>query len=369
MKSFIETQKALLTEIQNGCKRNFVLAREKEEKEQKLQQSASMPEITVTEPLEEGAAEDGGQNSDAGSTPEEGEEVGEAPLSQENGTADKSAVDGNAESSDSDTDTEEEEEEEERLAAKAPAQTLSSPAHVGGLPKPCCSPEQPTDALRPESQAPPLNAAEELKCDSRGGAASAAPPQASSPGNERRIAVSSPGRGHKIFVVTRVESLPEEAGERGARQECPLRPAALPQPGPPAPPAETDCSGALPGTATPPASSEPPPSVPSCGAGKEEVDSGLCERAGHGVALPNGLKAEFARALPDVSLGRDTKLSSCSVEHGKPGGAPCLAGQEGDGEGCPVLSRGGLACAESGIGGELGPALTGSAPPPVASTA
>ncbi|XP_010076338.1 PREDICTED: protein phosphatase 1 regulatory subunit 37-like, partial [Pterocles gutturalis] len=46
VKSFIETQKALLGEIQNGCKRNFILAKEKEEKEQKLQQSASMPEIT-----------------------------------------------------------------------------------------------------------------------------------------------------------------------------------------------------------------------------------------------------------------------------------------------------------------------------------
>ncbi|XP_038642165.1 uncharacterized protein LOC119957988 [Scyliorhinus canicula] len=48
VKSFIETQKALLTEVQNGCKRNFILAKEKEEKEQKMQQSASMPEITVT---------------------------------------------------------------------------------------------------------------------------------------------------------------------------------------------------------------------------------------------------------------------------------------------------------------------------------
>ncbi|XP_009327586.1 PREDICTED: uncharacterized protein LOC103921364, partial [Pygoscelis adeliae] len=65
VKSFIETQKALLAEIQNGCKRNFILAKEKEEKEQKLQQSASMPEITVTEPLEEGPAEDGRDGSAA----------------------------------------------------------------------------------------------------------------------------------------------------------------------------------------------------------------------------------------------------------------------------------------------------------------
>ncbi|KAJ6663756.1 hypothetical protein lerEdw1_009835 [Lerista edwardsae] len=258
VKSFIETQKALLTEIQNGCKRNFVLAREKEEKEQQLQQSASMPEITVTEPLEEGAMEDDGQSSDAVSTPEEGEEVGEGLLSQENGTAGQRAVDGNDESSDSDTDTEEE--EEERPAMKAPAQKLSSPAH-------------------------------------------------------RRIAVSSPGRGHKIFVVTRVESLPEEAEERDTRPESPLRPVASPQPGPPAQPAETDRSGPPASASTSPASSEPPPAVPSCGAGKEKADSGLCESAGHGAALPNGLKTEFARALPDLPLGRDAKLPSCSVEH------------------------------------------------------
>ncbi|EAW57322.1 hCG22147, isoform CRA_a, partial [Homo sapiens] len=50
VKSFIETQKALLAEIQNGCKRNLVLAREREEKEQPPQLSASMPETTATEP-------------------------------------------------------------------------------------------------------------------------------------------------------------------------------------------------------------------------------------------------------------------------------------------------------------------------------
>ena len=54
MKSFIETQKALLAEIQNGCKRNLVLVREREEKQQRLQLSASMPEITVTEPQPDG---------------------------------------------------------------------------------------------------------------------------------------------------------------------------------------------------------------------------------------------------------------------------------------------------------------------------
>ena len=61
MKSFIETQRALLAEIQNGCKRNFILAKEKEETEQKMRQSASMAEIATedgtTEEEEQPAAE------------------------------------------------------------------------------------------------------------------------------------------------------------------------------------------------------------------------------------------------------------------------------------------------------------------------
>uniref|UniRef100_A0AAQ5XIE8 Protein phosphatase 1 regulatory subunit 37 n=1 Tax=Amphiprion ocellaris TaxID=80972 RepID=A0AAQ5XIE8_AMPOC len=110
VKSFIETQRALLAEIQNGCKRNFILAKEKEETEQKMRQSASMAEI---------ATEDG--------TREEEEEEQEATS-------------------------------EERVDKEG------------------------------ESPVPP-----------------GTPP---SPG--RCISVSSPGRGHKIFMVTRVESPPEQ---------------------------------------------------------------------------------------------------------------------------------------------------------------
>ncbi|XP_009466905.1 PREDICTED: protein phosphatase 1 regulatory subunit 37 [Nipponia nippon] len=107
VKSFIETQKALLAEIQNGCKRNFILAKEKEEKEQKLQQSASMPEITVTEPLEEDLAEDGRDGS-AASAPEEGEEARETPTASENGDAEPAEEDDGGDVTDSDSDTDEE---------------------------------------------------------------------------------------------------------------------------------------------------------------------------------------------------------------------------------------------------------------------
>lgn len=153
MKSFIETQKALLAEIQNGCKRNFVLAREREEKEQRLQLSASMPEITVTEPQPD-------------------EPVDEpAAEAQENGAPDP----GPRLDSDSDSDSEGEDREEEdgeRAAA------------------PCPTPVTPTDSLGPGDRSPPGSP--------------------SSP-TEQRISVSSPGRGHKVFVVTRVESPPERA--------------------------------------------------------------------------------------------------------------------------------------------------------------
>ncbi|TMS07075.1 Protein phosphatase 1 regulatory subunit 37 [Larimichthys crocea] len=65
VKSFIETQRALLAEIQNGCKRNFILAKEKEETEQKMRQSASMAEIATedgtTEEEEQPASEESGE--------------------------------------------------------------------------------------------------------------------------------------------------------------------------------------------------------------------------------------------------------------------------------------------------------------------
>ncbi|NXA57495.1 PPR37 phosphatase, partial [Nothocercus julius] len=174
VKSFIETQKALLAEIQNGCKRNFVLAREEEEKEQKLQQSASMPEITVTEAPEEAPAGNGPDGS-AASAPEQGEEVQETPTSEENGDAERAAG-GGAAYSDSDTD----EEEDAGLEVK--------------------------DSSQAQGQRAPAAAAPEAPPPHPDGSAGVGSP---SPGAERRISVSSPGRGHKVFVVTRVEAPPE----------------------------------------------------------------------------------------------------------------------------------------------------------------
>ncbi|XP_023441991.2 protein phosphatase 1 regulatory subunit 37 [Dasypus novemcinctus] len=234
VKSFIETQKALLAEIQNGCKRNFVLAREQEEKEQRLQLSASMPEITVTEPQPD-------------------EEPGDEPAAeaQENGAQQP----GPDSDSDSEGEGEEDEDGERDMADSGQSSSAPCPALV-----------PPTDSLGPGDRTPPGSP--------------------SSP-TEQRISVSSPGRGHKVFVVTRVESPPERSG-------------------PPAPPSPT----ALP--SLPPSSALPPAEAIST------QDTGLAEPQPQpelpqsGPPLPNGLKPEFALALPP---GPEAKGGSCSLEH------------------------------------------------------
>ncbi|KAM8793995.1 protein phosphatase 1 regulatory subunit 37 [Eudromia elegans] len=278
VKSFLETQKALLAEIQNGCKRNFVLAKEQEEKEQKLQQSASMPEITVTEPLEEeeeeGAAENSPDNSPA-SPAEEGEEVGEPPRSEENGAAERAAGDA---SSDSDT---EEEEEDAGLEVKdlRQAQGQRAPDAVAG------GEQAPLGSGKP--QPPALRGAPEQP-DPKGAASTGSPSQ----GTERRISVSSPGRGHKVFVVTRVETLPERraGGVPGAAGE------------PPEPQSQ------LPGPKTDSRDSRANGSLAEAAPEGERSDS-----APRDAPLPNGLKTDFARALPDAD--GDGKVGSCSLEH------------------------------------------------------
>ncbi|XP_020859865.1 protein phosphatase 1 regulatory subunit 37 isoform X2 [Phascolarctos cinereus] len=230
VKSFIETQKALLAEIQNGCKRNFVLAREEEEKEQQLQLSASMPEITIIEPAQEEAAVLGEAAEEA---QENGDVGGAGPEAQ-----------GLAEDSDSDT------EEEEDYGGLEIQETHSPEVQLSG------------NSLSSRDRTPlgsPAPSAPEALPESPGG------PRPEVPGAETRISVSSPGRGHKVFVVTRVESPPEKAGEAPAN-----RSGVSPGPGP--------------------------------------LD----------LPLPNGLKPEFARALPDAPAGHggpEGKGSGCGLEH------------------------------------------------------
>ena len=197
VKSFIETQRALLAEIQNGCKRNFILAKEKEETEQKMRQSASMAEIATedgtTEEEEQPAAdESGGTEGKAGKTT--GKE--EQPSSQAGASA-ETVVPKMTLESDSDT-----EDEEEEVVTKSTSSTrLNQPA--------------------PQTQNHPLSASHTSSSTSASPngrlsvissitvTESTAPP-GTPPSPGRCISVSSPGRGHKIFMVTRVESPPEQ---------------------------------------------------------------------------------------------------------------------------------------------------------------
>ncbi|NXD46830.1 PPR37 phosphatase, partial [Copsychus sechellarum] len=232
---FLETQKALLAEIQNGCKRNFVLAKEKEEQEQQqLQHSASMAEISGNDPEEE---------------PEENPGIpdGAAPAPEENGNA--------AAAGDSSSDTEEEEEEEEEGKDSREAVDSGNSGNSGNA--------------------------------------------------ERRISVSSPGRGRKIFVVTRVENVPEGSGgvprESGAvpresegSEMVPKESGAVPEGSRIVP----EDSGALPCAAPAPV----PEGIP-CGSPAREPP------------LPNGLKADFARALPEPGPEGDGKPGTCAAEH------------------------------------------------------
>lgn len=165
VKSFIETQKALLTEIQNGCRRNFVLAKEKEER---LQQSVSMAEIACAAEEEESntAAEENSlpseetSNAPENATPKDDEEITPAPDPQ---------------GQDSDSDTEEEAEEEAKEEVEEEEKKEEKVE------------EKPIVAeTRPVAETKPL--------------------ENSVPRPPGQVAVSSPGRGHKIFLVTRVEN-------------------------------------------------------------------------------------------------------------------------------------------------------------------
>ncbi|XP_041658562.1 protein phosphatase 1 regulatory subunit 37 [Cheilinus undulatus] len=207
VKSFIETQRALLTEIQNGCKRNFIYAKEKEETEQKMRQSASMAEIATEDGIREEEEEQAG--GDKGETKEKGGGEGETPgnegqTSSQSGESSDSSVPQMVPESDSDT------EDEEEVVTKSSSSSNSS-ANLSQT-----APETQTAAAQPllsaSNMPPPSSPSPTGGPNVISGITvteSAAPP-GTPPSPGRCISVSSPGRGHKIFMVTRVESPPEQ---------------------------------------------------------------------------------------------------------------------------------------------------------------
>ncbi|XP_072550614.1 protein phosphatase 1 regulatory subunit 37 [Salminus brasiliensis] len=215
VKSFIETQRALLAEIQNGCKRNFVLAKEKEESQQQMRQSASMAEIATEEPPPEEEEEDSAtpgdqvegeklaqeinQDEEDGEKPAKSQEdEGQAPVTQDD--------------SDSDTDDDDEDEDDVEVVnppvPTLPLKQTPPPASVvtvavSASQTVLTSSPSPIPSPTPTSSESPAVVSSIMVTEAS--MPSGAPP---SPG--RCISVSSPGRGHKIFMVTRVESPPEQ---------------------------------------------------------------------------------------------------------------------------------------------------------------
>uniref|UniRef100_A0A8C7XHQ8 Protein phosphatase 1 regulatory subunit 37 n=2 Tax=Oryzias sinensis TaxID=183150 RepID=A0A8C7XHQ8_9TELE len=205
VKSFIETQRALLAEIQNGCKRNFILAKEKEELDQKMRLSTSMAEIAT----EDGTREE--EEEELPSSDEREQRNKEAEISGNEGQA-SSQAEGSTEKNvpapnlESDSDTEDEDDGEEvtksSSAPNSTAQSQTAPQSNSGAAK------FPPSASSTSSH-PAVSPAAGQRVISGITVTEATVPTGTPPSPGRCISVSSPGRGHKIFMVTRVESPPE----------------------------------------------------------------------------------------------------------------------------------------------------------------
>ncbi|XP_034556292.1 protein phosphatase 1 regulatory subunit 37 [Notolabrus celidotus] len=225
VKSFIETQRALLTEIQNGCKRNFIFAKEKEETEQKMRQSASMAEIATEDGTREEEEEPAAEEKDKakGKEGEATATASEEQTSSQSGETSEPSVPQIHLESDSDT----EEEEEEEVVTKS-SSLLNSSTHSNQT-----APEIQTAAVQPllsasSTPSPPPVGGSNVIPGIKVPESTAPPSSPQSPG--RCISVSSPGRGHKIFMVTRVESPPEQQQQqlqlqRSAPKEASKKPA------------------------------------------------------------------------------------------------------------------------------------------------
>uniref|UniRef100_I3JF65 Protein phosphatase 1 regulatory subunit 37 n=1 Tax=Oreochromis niloticus TaxID=8128 RepID=I3JF65_ORENI len=295
VKSFIETQRALLAEIQNGCKRNFILAKEKEDNEQKMRHSASMAEIATEEEQEQEEEEEEEQESSGASS-------------------DSDVPQTNLES-DSDTEDEEESEVVTKSSSTSNSSTLSN---------------QTATQTRPGVAQSQLSASHTSSASPSKGSSvisvtvteSAAPP-GTPPSPGRCISVSSPGRGHKIFMVTRVESPPEQhqlqlksfpsvhtdlqapaVTQGGAQESNPQAGDATQSPNP---------TSSLPEAVTqinPPVEREESADESSADEGESFAEA--LEGEVVGSALPNGLKPEFSLHLLDTE---SPKPGSCVMEH------------------------------------------------------
>ncbi|XP_068567525.1 protein phosphatase 1 regulatory subunit 37 isoform X2 [Cebidichthys violaceus] len=210
VKSFIETQRALLAEIQNGCKRNFILAKEKEETEQQMRQSASMAEIATEDGTREEEEEEPLTEERADKEVTEGEEKGETTEKEEQSSSlsresTETSIPQMILESDSDT-----EDEDEEVVTKSSSSSTSSTRFNQTNPQTHTGVAQPLLSASCTSSLPSASPAAGPSAISAITVTESAVPPGTPPSPGRCISVSSPGRGHKIFMVTRVESPPEQ---------------------------------------------------------------------------------------------------------------------------------------------------------------
>ncbi|KAI5098555.1 protein phosphatase 1 regulatory subunit 37, partial [Silurus meridionalis] len=209
VKSFIETQRTLLAEIQNGCKRNFVLAKEKEEIQQQMRQSVSMAEIATEVPPPEEEEDAGDEVSEEQKAElEEVEQEEEEEKSEKQSEVQEDEERSAAVQDDSDSDTDNEEDNDDIKETKSSAQTSTLNQTI-----------TPINTTLTACQTPPINIPSSTpESGIRVTEANVPSGTPSSPG--RCFSVSSPGRGHKIFMVTRVESPPEQKQQKSDLIKC-----------------------------------------------------------------------------------------------------------------------------------------------------
>uniref|UniRef100_A0AAY4C7S1 Protein phosphatase 1 regulatory subunit 37 n=1 Tax=Denticeps clupeoides TaxID=299321 RepID=A0AAY4C7S1_9TELE len=334
VKSFIETQRALLSEIQNGCKRNFIQAREKEETEQKMRQSASMAEISTEDTAREEEEEEEERGAASAEQTTEGEEEGddEAKVTSND---DQEPQNQTPVMSIEDSDSDTEEEEDEEVTTKSPP-LVAPPGST-----PTASPKSnPIISTAHTIPSPPVS-------NLSGVTVTNAPlPPGTPPTPGRCISVSSPGRGHKIFMVTRVESPPEQPQQRHPTDHSVSDANKAASRAPPATslqqqPARTTEHQEDLRESRRPLESESERTVELEPLNQTEEQravqnhSNECQTEGPagspgdlepvGAALPNGLKPEFALHLLDPE---GPKPGSCVMEHGESVTAELHCGQE-----------------------------------------
>uniref|UniRef100_A0A8C2ZTC0 Protein phosphatase 1 regulatory subunit 37 n=1 Tax=Cyclopterus lumpus TaxID=8103 RepID=A0A8C2ZTC0_CYCLU len=331
VKSFIETQRALLAEIQNGCKRNFILAKEKEETEQKMRQSASMAEIATEDGTREEEEEEPLAEEKVEIEVTDAEEKGETTKKEEQSCSQSRE---STETSipqmilESDSDTEDEEAE---VVTKSSSSSNSSTRFNQTNPQTHTGVAQPLLSASCTSSLPSASPAGGPSAISVITVTESTVPPGTPPSPGRCISVSSPGRGHKIFMVTRVESPPEQQQQQQQQLQIQRGLPGAPSHGKEASkkqPTEDVSASTLEVTDTsqqaPEVSKSPEPATTESVSPVKDEDSPDESSADEdecfaeapeeiiGSALPNGLKPEFSLHLLDAE---SSKPGSCVMEH------------------------------------------------------